>query len=184
MIRQLSGLDTTGVATNGAARDAYDAGDNGAAGCDATARDTDVSFGSKRNFAGRSPYVGAGLQTPVSSPRPASPAPLDALSPCPRPDPSSSGQSCDLARKALVDHAHSQQALEQWAPAFDVAVMADIQRRALNLRYARTFEQNHLSPLTSGTYITRAGFTASQQVYAEQKYANEDWSRLVNDDNP
>jgi hypothetical protein len=183
-MRLNTGLHTTGVATNGAARDAYDTRANAAASWDAPVSDANISFGSKLNFAGQSPYAGGGLKTPVASPRPASSEPLATVPPSPGPAPSSSGQASDLARKALVDHARSAQAREQRAPAIDVAVIADINKRALNLRYARTFEQSGLSGSSSGTYITRAGLTATQTGYAEKTYANEVWSRLVNDANP
>jgi hypothetical protein len=145
---------------------------------------TPTTSDNRQNFAGRSPYTGAGLQTPVASPRPASPGALAALPPSPQPGPSSSGQTADPARKALVNRAYSEQAKEGRARAIDVAVMADIDKRAVNLRYYQTFAQNGFNGNTSGTYITRAGFTATQAVYVEKAYANEDWSRLVNDDNP
>jgi hypothetical protein len=90
----------------------------------------------------------------------------------------------DLARTALVDKAYAEQAREQRAPAIDVAVMADINKRALNVRYSQTFEQKGLSANGSSCYITKTGFTEFQQVYVEKKYANVDWSPLVNNDNP
>jgi hypothetical protein len=95
----------------------------------------------------------------------------------------SSHHRADLARKALVDKAYEVQAQEERAPAIDVAVMADINKQALDMRYDQTFRKNGHSGC-AGNYITRAGFTALQKAYAEKKYTNEDWCGLVNDENP
>ncbi|MFC0696067.1 hypothetical protein [Paraburkholderia humisilvae] len=155
-----------------------------------------------QNFSGRSPYVGSGLHTPLSSPSgPSATSPeIQAIrAPSPETSPAhprssdydwrmiahvfgSQSQVQDLARKALVDRAYREQAREQRAPAVDVAVIADINKRALNIRYDRTFEQNGHSG--SSGYITKDGFTAAQKIYVEKKYADEDWRRRVNDDNP
>ncbi|CAB3774390.1 hypothetical protein [Paraburkholderia humisilvae] len=109
---------------------------------------------------------------------------VDVHPPQTRPGSSAGDQTLDLARHALVDKAYFAQSWEGRSPAVDVAVMADINKRALNIHYGETFRQNRHSAGNARSYITKDGFTAMHRASAATNYAGEDWSQCVNDDNP